>query len=332
MKGTLFCLLLIIPFLLFGQHRTDNSLNSEWKFATDPVKVGEKEHWQDTSFSTDRFDNIKVPHCFSTDPRYFFYTGTAWYFKQFELATPGDKHIFLKFDAVFYKSKIWLNGILLGTHEGGYTPFEFDITTLLKSRNTLALQVDNSWDTTTIPGAKTDVPYSPANQSQLYPWINYGGITRQVHLISRPTTYISNTKIIATPDLPKGDATIRIKAFIRNNSAVAITSAVNANIYRNGKKSSIRFKPQSVTLGPGSVVPVELTGTLPASEVTLWSPDAPALYRAAITSGRDTIETTFGIRKIEVSGTQLLLNGEPLKMGGCNRPLDYPGYGSMDPE
>jgi beta-glucuronidase len=332
MKGTLFCLLLVIPFLLSGQHRTDNSLNSEWKFATDPVKVGEKEHWHDTSFSTTSFDKVRVPHCFSTDPRYFFYTGAAWYFKQFEVDTTGDEHIFLKFDAVFYKSKIWLNGILLGTHEGGYTPFEFDITALLQNRNTLALQVDNSWDTTTIPGAKTYVPYSSANQRQLYPWINYGGITRQVHLITRPATYISNTKIIATPDLAKGDATIRIKAFIRNNSNVAITSAVNANIYRNGTKSSIRFKPQPVKLEPGNVVSVELTGTLPASEVTLWSPDAPALYSAAITSGRDTIETTFGIRKIEVSGTQLLLNGEPLKMGGCNRPLDYPGYGSMDPE
>lgn len=332
MKGTLFFLLLCLPFLLAAQHRTDNSLNSEWRFATDPVKVGEQERWHDTSYPTASFDKVKVPHCFSTDPRYFFYTGTAWYFKQFEAAKSGDDHVFLKFDAVFYKSKIWLNGVLVGTHEGGYTPFEFDITTLLKDKNTLALQVDNSWDTTTIPGAKTDVPYSSAAQRQLYPWINYGGITRPVHLITRPATYISNSKILAIPDLVKGDANIRIKAFIRNNGAVATTSTVNAGVYRNGTKSNIRFKAQSVKVEPGSVVPVELTATLPASEVTLWSPDAPALYSAAITSGKDTITTTFGIRKVEVSGTQILLNGEPLKMGGCNRPLDYPGYGSMDPE
>ncbi|NLR56847.1 beta-galactosidase [Chitinophaga polysaccharea] len=332
MKRTLFCLLLAIPCLLSAQHRTDNSLNSEWKFALDPVKVGEQEHWQDTAFASQSFDKVKVPHCFSTDPRYFFYTGAAWYFKQFEAPDPGKEHMFLKFDAVFYKSKIWLNGTLLGTHEGGYTPFEFDITTLLKNKNTLVLEVDNSWDTTTIPGAKTDVPYSSAAQRQLYPWINYGGITRQVHLITRPPTYISNSKITAIPDLAKGDATIRIKAFIRNHDAVAVTTSVNVGIYRNGAKSNIRFKPQSVKVEPGSVVPVELTGTLPASEVTLWSPDAPALYSAAITAGMDTINTFFGIRKVEVKGTQILLNGEPLKLGGCNRPLDYPGYGSMDPE
>lgn len=332
MKGTLFCLLFSIPLLVFGQRHTDNTLNSEWTFATDPVKVGEQEHWHDTSFATGSFDKVKVPHCFSTDARYFFYTGTAWYFKQFEAATPGDDHVFLKFDAVFYKSKIWLNGVLVGTHEGGYTPFEFDVTALLKSKNTLALEVDNSWDTTTIPGAKTNVPYSGANQRQLYPWINYGGITRPVHLITRPVAYISNSKIIATPDLKKGDASISIKAFIRNSGTAAITSAVSTSIYRNGIKSSIRFKPQPVKVEPGSVVPVELTATMPASEVSLWHPDAPALYSAAITCGRDTIETTFGIRKVEVKGTQLLLNGEPIKMGGCNRPLDYPGYGSMDPE
>ncbi|HEU4554596.1 MAG TPA: glycoside hydrolase family 2 TIM barrel-domain containing protein [Chitinophaga sp.] len=332
MKGTLFCLLFGIPCLLFGQRRVDNSLNSEWTFAADPVKVGEKENWQAPSFPSDRIDKVTVPHCFSTDPRYFFYTGTAWYFKQFEAAAPGNDHVFLKFDAVFYKSKIWLNGTLVGTHEGGYTPFEFDITALLKTRNTLAVEVNNSWDTTTIPGAKTNVPYSSAAQRQVYPWINYGGITRPVHLITRPAAYISNSKIVAIPDLAKGNAEIRIKAFIRNNGTTAVTPAVNAGIYRNGAKSSIRFKPQKVKVEPGSVVPVELTGTLPAAEVTLWSPDAPALYTAAIMSGSDTIETTFGIRKVEVRGTQLLLNGEPIKMGGCNRPLDYPGYGSMDPE
>ena len=332
MKRTLFFLLLSIPLLVFGQRRTDNSLNSEWTFATDPVKVGEQEHWHDTSFATGGFDKVKVPHCFSTDARYFFYTGTAWYFKRFEAAAPGDDHVFLKFDAVFYKSKIWLNGVLIGTHEGGYTPFEFDITALLKSRNTLALQVDNSWDTTTIPGAKTNVPYSGANHRQVYPWINYGGITRPVHLITRPAAYISNSKIIAMPDLKKGDASISIKAFIRNSGTAAITSAVNASIYRNGVKSSIRLKPQPVKVEPDGVTSVELKGTMPAAEVSLWHPDAPALYSAAITCGRDTIETSFGIRKVEVSGTRLLLNGEPIKMGGCNRPLDYPGYGSMDPE
>ena len=331
MKGTLFCLLLSLPLLLFSQGRTNHNLNGEWTFALDPVKVGEQEHWFDTSFVSGSFDKVKVPHCFSVDQRYFFYTGTAWYFKKFNATVTGDNHVFLKFDAVFYKSKVWLNGMLLGTHEGGYTPFEFDITKLLQKENTLALQVDNSWDTTTIPGAKTATAYS-ANNSQLYPWINYGGVTRPVHLITRPAAYISNNKITATPDLTKGDAFIRITAFIKNSSLAAVKSFANANIYFNGNKSKLRLKQAQISVAPGGNTTVEFTGNMSSEEVKLWNQDEPNLYTAEITCGKDTIHTTFGIRKIEVSGTKLLLNGEPIKMGGCNRPLDYPGYGSMDPD
>ncbi|MDQ0108650.1 beta-glucuronidase [Chitinophaga terrae (ex Kim and Jung 2007)] len=329
MTGRLICLLVFAPFLLFGQRRLDHSLNSEWRFAADPIKVGEQEKWQDTTFPSGNFDKVTVPHCFSTDPRYFFYTGAAWYFKQFEAAAPAaNDHVFLRFDAVFYRSKVWLNGVLLGTHEGGYTPFEFDITTLLKNRNTLVVQADNSWDTTTIPGAKTTVPYSGANHRQFYPWINYGGITRKVSLVTRPATFISNTKILATPDLSKGNAAIRIKAFVRNNGTAPVTEKVNAVVAR----STVRFKPQEIKLGPGAEATVELTGVIPAHEVALWHPDAPNLYTATISCGRDTIQKKFGIRKVEVSGARLLVNGEPIRMGGCNRPLDYPGYGSMDPQ
>jgi beta-glucuronidase len=312
--------------LLFGQRQRDNSLNSEWRFAADPVKVGEQEHWQDTAFASGSFDKVNVPHCFSTDPRYFFYTGTAWYFKHFDAVHAGEDHVFLRFEAVFYKAKIWVNGVLAGAHEGGYTPFEFDITSLLQARNTLAVQVDNSWDTTTIPGAKTYAPYSSAAQRQVFPWINYGGITRPVHLETRPATYISNTKILATPDLAKGTATIRIKAFIRNSGKAPVTTKVNAGVLKN------KLTPQEVTVAAGAEATVVLSGTLPAADVRLWSTDAPNLYTAIVSCGKDTVLPRFGIRKIALSGTKLLLNGEPVKMGGCNRPLDYPGYGSMDPQ
>lgn len=324
MTYRLICLLVCMPCLLFGQRHRDNSLNSVWTFAADPVKVGEKEHWEDTAYATGSFDKVKVPHCFSTDPRYFFYTGTAWYFTHFEAAIPGNDHVFLRFDAVFYKSKVWLNGVLLGTHEGGYTPFEFDITSLLKAKNTLAVQVDNSWDTTTIPGAKTAVPYSTAAQRQVYPWINYGGITRTVHLETRPAIYISNTKILATPDLAKGTASIRIKTFIRNSDSATAAAKVNVII------SKLKLSSPEVQVAPGSEVAVEVTGTI--SDAHLWSPDVPTLYTATVSCGKDTIQPRFGIRKTELSGTRLLLNGAPIKMGGCNRPLDYPGYGSMDPQ
>lgn len=92
------------------------------------------------------------------------------------------------------------------------------------------------------------------------------------------------------------------------------------------------FKPVTVAVAAGQEITADIIGTLPAKDVKLWSMDEPNLYTAQVSISSDTMQTRFGIRKVEVKGTQLLLNGEAIKMGGCNRPLDYPGYGSMDPK
>ena len=328
----LLTLLMIVPVFVFSQGRTTENLGGEWTFAEDPVKIGEQDKWFAAEFPAAAFDKVTVPHCFSVDPRYMFYTGAAWYFKKFSVPALGDQHVFLQFDAVFYRSKIWLNGQLVATHEGGYTPFETDITQQLAPENTLAVEADNSWDTTTIPGAKTTSGFEKPNSSQLYPWINYGGITRPVHLITRPAIFIKNIKVTGNPDLQKGTASVHIVAMVKNASAAPAKPMVNVQVLDNGKKTSLRFKSATALVAPGEEVPVEFESILPAAEVKLWNHDEPNLYTAEVYTGTDTITRNFGIRKFEVRGTQLLLNGEPVKMGGCNRPLDYPGYGSMDPQ
>src|SRR6187402_2243775 len=100
-------LVVLLPLLATAQQRAAVSLNGSWTFALDPVKVGEAEQWYANNFASNWFDKVEVPHSFSVDPRYFFYTGTAWYFKQFNqpAVQPGNR-VFLKFDAVFYKTKL----------------------------------------------------------------------------------------------------------------------------------------------------------------------------------------------------------------------------------
>lgn len=325
MKLKALIILLLGPFLTYGQQPADRLLNGTWTFALDPVKIGVQQQWYAQEFAAAGFDKVQVPHSFSVDKRYFFYTGTAWYFKTFAAPVVQKGHrTFLKFDAVFYKAKIWLNGQPAGEHEGGYTPFEVEVTNLLKEKNTLAVSVNNEWDTTTIPGAKTREKERP-HAAQMYAWMNYGGITRPVHLLTRPDAFIKNIKVLAEPDLKKGNASISVTAFLEN---FASQEAVTVNIYHEGIKNNIRFK----TAATGNKEQVVLEGTLPAAAVKLWSPDAPHLYEAEVIAGKDTMRKVFGIRKVEVKGTQLLLNGEPVRMGGCNRPLDYPGYGSIDPD
>lgn len=308
-------------------------LEGDWAFGLDPVNVGVYQEWFHPDFAFDKWDKVSVPHCFSVDPRYLRYTGTAWYFKRFpEVLLPRGYRAVIRFEAVFYKAQVWLNGKQVGHHEGGYTPFEIDITDGLSEKNALAIRVNNAWDTTTIPGAKTRVPYQSENMSQQFPWINYGGITREVKLIIRPEAYINNVRVEADPDLNKKTAQIDVVAYIHNKSGVTLgKNDVQAFIYQSGRKIPAKFKVNGEDAVPGKESVMNLDATLAAKDVRLWSIDDPVLYEWEVVAGKDTVRGTFGIRKIEIRGTKLLLNGEAISLGGCNRPLDYPGYGSMDP-
>ncbi|MBT1687142.1 glycoside hydrolase family 2 protein [Dawidia soli] len=319
-----------LPVCLLAQQRT--ALHGEWSFALDPVQVGEHHAWYRPDFPLTRWDKVTVPHCFSVDPRYMLYTGTAWYVKKFQhAAIPAGHRAYLRFEAVFYKAQAWLNGQKVGGHEGGYTPFELDITAALKGENTLALQVTNAWDTTTIPGAKTRIADTDENTGQLFPWINYGGITREVYVIVRPEVYLQNVKITTDPDLTRKTAKVSLAVHVRNTGGRAAKPAVQIALYRAGNKVPVKMSVKVPEVPAGATTVVQAEAVLPAKEVKLWYPDDPVLYQAEIITGTDTLSRMFGIRQVAVQGTQLLLNGEPIRMGGCNRPLDYPGYGSMDP-
>lgn len=309
-------------------------LNGEWLFALDPVDAGVTQEWFKPGLPTDKWDKVAVPHCYSTDPRYHYHTGTAWYLRKLAAPSPAkDGRAFIRFDAVFYQATVWLNGKLLGTHEGGYTPFEFDVTGLLADENLLAVRVNNAWSTTTIPGAKTRVSYQSLNYGQLFPWMNYGGITRPVTLVTRPALYVDKVKIETAPDLAANTARIDIRAFVKNRSSQSWNGReLGLALYRAGKKipAGIRITGQDIAPQADAVLRIE--ASLAKVDVELWSFDNPALYEAEITAGTDIARVTFGIRSVEVRGTKLLLNGEPLSLGGCNRPLDSPGNGSTDPQ
>ena len=325
-------IMVMLPLWLAAQPVRTQTLNGQWAFAIDPLKTGEGSGWHTTGFAVNGFDKVQVPHCFSVDPRYFFYTGTAWYFKQFSApVVPAGYTIWLRFDAVFYKATVWVNGKKAGAHEGGYTPFEIDITNHLQANNRLALAVDNEWDTTTIPGAKT-AGTLPANAAQMVAWMNYGGITRPVQLIIRAPVFIQRMQVMTDVDAKKGDALVRIKAMINNCTAQPASTSIITNIYYNKQKLSFVGKPVNKVVAANSSTWVVLEGKLPAATVKRWYPNEPHVYAAELICNNDTLTSTFGIRKVEVKGTQILLNGEPVKLGGANRPLDYPGYGSIDPE
>lgn len=306
-------------------------LHGDWTFALDLAGQGISGQWYlDGITRANRQDSVKVPHCFSADPRYLFYTGTAWYRKSFSWKPEQGKRVILHFDAAYYFTQVWLNGHSVGSHEGGYTPFHFDITDQLREGdNLLAVSVSNdTWKLNTIPAVKDNHDINGS-----YPaWINYGGLIRPVYLTVEPEVYVENLKVEATPDLTNGTAMLTTKVRIHNASKRA-TSPKGEYVVRLGEQTlPLSWESESVSIPAGETVVLESKSALSAAQTELWGLDSPTLYELTVSVGDDTLATHFGIRKVEVRNAQLLLNGQAVRLGGGNRVLDYPGLGSMEPD
>jgi beta-glucuronidase len=308
-------------------------LHGVWSFALDPHDAGEKQQWylgvKAFSKSFDTWDKVELPHCFSADPRYKYFNGTVWYRRSFHWQADPGKRTILHFDAVYYKCTVWLNDKKVGTHEGGYTPFRFDISDQLKpGENHIAIRVNNdTWHPGTIPGAKGIGP-----NTSVPGWLNYGGITRPVYLTVEPEAYIENIKVEATPDLVKRTAQLKARVFLNRPAGSAATVTPSLAVLLNKKKVAVSWKFGSAKSSADGLVEVEATASLKPDDVKLWRLDEPVCYQLQAVVPGDTMTTTFGIRKVEVKNTQILLNGTPIKVAGGNRVMDYPGMGSLEPD
>lgn len=308
-------------------------LSGTWLFFPDYPGKGEANGWHTPDLDTAGWDTVEVPHIWNLEPRYE-HTGPAWYRKVFQAPElKAGERARLLFGAVFYRSKVWLNGTLLGEHEGGYTAFEFDATAALKpgAGNVLVVMADNSWNTETIPGSR--VGGSPRDLT--YPWWNWGGIKKPVYLEINDPVYVENQKIVAVPDLAAGTAAVSVKVWVRNATSTQQQRRVSVRVRRPGAWDAAGAAEVSVIVGARSVAVAALSLKLEAANVSLWGIDRPNLYESLVElSGggavSDAHQTRFGIRKLEIRGAKLLLNGEPVSFGGANRSADHPKYGSME--
>lgn len=309
--------------------RSRVELGGLWKFFIDFPGKGESFGWQSPALDEVQWDTVEVPHIWSLEPRYE-HTGPAWYRRRFVAPPlkPGQHARFL-FGAVFYKSKVWLNGTLLGEHEGGYTAFELDAGPALKpgAENVLVVMADNSWSTETIPGSRV----GPDPQNLTYPWWNYGGIKKPVYLEISDAVYVANQKITAAPDLSARTASVSVKVWVRNTAATPAERKLRIRLRRPGAWDPAASAATVIRIPPQSTAAAELTLTIPAAHLALWDFDHPNLYQSLVEiEGGDSHLARFGIRKLEIRDSRLLLNGEPVSFGGANRSADHPRFGSME--
>lgn len=295
--------------MINSQSRHLTSLNGDWNVIIDPTGLGdwrqvwlEKKPEKKTDFVEYSFEGapvLKVPGDFNSQmSELTYFEGVVWYKKQINYTLQKGKRLFLYFGAVNYKADVFLNGERIGSHEGGFTPFQFEITKKIKDGvNALIVKVDNKRLKNGIPGLG-------------YDWLNYGGITREVNLIETGHTYIEDYQI----QLPK-ESRKEISGWIKLNGAnkeqgVKVKIPELGLVYSTKSDSSgmARLKFQA------SFKP--------------WSPDNPKLYKVLVESETDTIEDEIGFRNIEVRGNKVFLNGKMIFLKGVNIHEENPYKGA----
>jgi beta-glucuronidase len=309
-----FFLLLLLPVGAFAQTTIQNPanrqhflLNGEWKYIVDPYQNGyysyrmqplENGYFADAEpqnsmdlieYSFKKSDALDVPGDWnSQNDKLFFYEGTLWYRTLFEQIPEEGKRYFLRFGAVNYHARIYLDGKKLGEHIGGFTPFHFEITDQLEAgkNHSLVVMVDNKRGLSEVPTVNMD-------------WWNYGGITRDVMILETPETFISDYHIQLTDD-NRNEISARIDLSNEGPDHVLL------KIEELGIEETIDIK--------GKVG----SAAISVSELSHWSPENPKLYDVTLSAGEDTIIDQIGFRTIETQGDEILLNGKPVFLRGIS--------------
>lgn len=314
---------------------TSISLSGKWLFSIDKEQIGEQQGWNKPTFDSSSWSNVSVPHTWNVMSEYSEYEGFAWYRRTFTApAKSQNGHLRLRFEAVFYLARVWLNGQYLGQHEGGYTPFEFDITSAVKpgEENVLAIQVDNLRATNRIP-----VMIRP---DWSFDWWNYGGITREVSLEFTNQAYIERQQVVSIPHLTGMDeadsAQISASITIRNISDRAFDAVIRADLLDEATGRSVLRSPASVLFPVAANDRTEVEMEVILTSPKLWHFDHPNLYRwsASLLDMEGNIlhtnEATIGIRSVELRDGYYYLNGEPVRLVGITRHADSPGQGAAE--
>ena len=296
------------------QNREIQSLNGKWNYIIDPYETGfydyryeafdekpnpgngaffldknPKDKTDLIEYSFDKSPTLWVPGDWnSQDNKLLYYEGTIWYRRLFDYTKKSaNNRVFIHFGAINYESDIYLNGKKLGKHIGGFTPFNFEITNLLKrTGNSLVVKADNKRKREAVPTLNTD-------------WWNYGGITRDVSLVEVGSTFVADYCV----QLKKGSST-ELTGFVQLNGSDK-SQAVTLSI----PELKLQTEIKTDSTGKGLF-------TLKTRKLELWSPENPKLYHVEIGCAENKLVDKIGFRTIETRGCDILLNGKSIFLRG----------------
>jgi beta-glucuronidase len=299
----------VAPLVANIDARQTTNLDGSWQAIIDPYDVGSLDYRAQplkgnhafyknykpqseselVEYDFDTSGQLQVPGDWNTQREsLLFYEGSVWYERSFDYAKSPKTRLFLHFGACNYLAAVYLNGEELGEHEGGFTPFDFEITERIKAHgNFLVVRINNTRGKDQVPTTYTD-------------WWNYGGITRPVTLVEVPETFVQNYWV----QLEKGS-----------------TRQIAGWVQLNGPKLQQNVTIRIPEAGLSKTFVTNSTGRAEfsfSSGLTLWTPVNPKLYTVEIASEADQVTDRIGFRSIEVRGTEVLLNGKSVFLRGIS--------------
>ncbi|MBR2791760.1 MAG: beta-glucuronidase [Erysipelotrichaceae bacterium] len=289
--------------------RTSVSLDGMWHFRFDPESIGEQEKWMD---HMDSSISIPVPSSFAdlfTDQYSKNYCGDFWYETDFFVPKTENCRTMLRFGSITHRGTVYVNSVKITEHEGGFLPVIGDITDVVKPGefNHLAVKANNELNESSLPcgsvktlqnGTKIAFPY--------FDFFNYSGIQRSVYLIQIPDEHIQDYSAVSS--ISGNDADVAYEVITNGEHEVRVClydADGNKVAESNGKK-----------------------GSLHVENAHLWNVRKAYLYNLCIqiVDGEKVIDEymeRYGIRTVEIKGTKILINGNPVYLKGFGKHEDF---------
>ena len=332
------------------------SLDGDWRYAPEGDRHGEALGWHVSEFDDSSWARMQLPtNWYLTEVGDFF--GAIWFRRSFEV--PDDlrgQRLFLRFGAVDYLADVWLNGEYLGSHEGMFNPFEFDVTdqVRLDAPNVVVVRDDAPRDPTEyVPVSTPDNPLSPpfrTHQAKAIGQIkghmidamhrpgsmtsfrsdgNSGGIWDSVELIARPSVHVDHVRISTRigvkkdwlgdrTDKPDGTALVSVDVTVRNATDAVVRTELRLTVDPKTFEGPRHERARPITLQPGHTTH-KLVLTVPEARLWwTWDFGDPDLYTATVSAHDDAVTQTFGIKEVvhDDATGQWILNGKRIYLRG----------------
>lgn len=296
-------------------HRPSVSLDGPWHFIVDPYHAGwgsmvsnsdapsargyaRNQHYtpgaslQEYDFA--KSPTIEVPGDWNTQkPELLYYESLLWYQRDFTYHPHAHRRVFLHIGAANYAAHVFVNDVHVCDHEGGFTPFDCELTGVVKDGdNFVVIAVENERKADRVPAVKSD-------------WWNYGGLTRDVSLVEVPESFID-------------DETLHL------NTDGSIAGYAHVEGSKPGTKVSLSVPDLHVEQSAVTDNDGRAEFSFHPSGLEVWSPEHPRLYRVTFSAGEDHLTDDIGFRTIAVEGDQILLNGKPVFLRGVSMHAEAP--------